>query len=228
MKRFLAMQTVALLVLAMDSMAAKVDYEHPNITIVAVEESLDSVLTAVGKEMKITVSVPMGINPVVNCDIQDESVKKAFKQLLGDLSYSLEWSEGGERLAGLTVLADGDASSVTAARGNNSHSSSVRQPAPAPVTRQPAAQTDTLADDRSQHTSDADRDAYMVEHEARMTEERAQREAEMAEEREAHEAEMAVRRQEEEIVHEERMREEVARKEAESAALFELEAARRP
>lgn len=59
-----------LLMVCSDSMAARVEYQHPELSIFAEEESLDSVLTAVGKAMQITVTVPLGINPVVNCEIK--------------------------------------------------------------------------------------------------------------------------------------------------------------
>ena len=88
---------------------ASVDYEHPNVSIVAVDESLESVLRAVGKEMKISVTLPLGLNPTINCDIVNKPVKKALKTLLSDLSYSMQWTEGGERLVGVVIMSDNSA-----------------------------------------------------------------------------------------------------------------------
>lgn len=116
-RTILALQVAVLLSLSMDSMAAKVEYQHPDITIVAVEESLESVLTAVGKEMQISFTLPVGLDPVVNCDIHNQPLKRAFKNLLGNLSYALEFQEGGERLVGLTILS-GEGELATASKGN--------------------------------------------------------------------------------------------------------------
>lgn len=220
MKRYTVLLPVMLMTLALDSMAARVEYAHPEVTIVAVEEPLESVLTEVGKEMQITVTVPKGVNPVVNCDIQQQSVQRAFKQLLGDLSYSLTWEEGGEHLAGLVILSEGDESSLAVVEIGQSSAASVSRSAPS---------SDSSGGSLSAYTSTVDDyDPSVADHEAQMEVEREEREARMAEEREAHEAEMAVRRQEQEIVHEARMREDIARKKEEEAVLFAEEAARRP
>ncbi len=93
MKTGLALQIASLLFVSTISMAATVDYQHPDLTIVAKEEPLDSVLKSLGKEMRIYITAPTGINTLVSCDIQHRPVKQAFKTLLGDMSYSLEWEE---------------------------------------------------------------------------------------------------------------------------------------
>ena len=136
------------------------------------------------------------------------------------MSYSLTWEEGGERLAGLDILSEGDESSVASISDGQSRSASVNRSAPLP---------DSGGSSQAAYTSTIDDyDPSVADHEAGMEVEREEREAEMAEEREAREAEMAVRRQEEEIVHEARMREDIARKKEEEAVLFAQEAARRP
>ncbi|CAA0111027.1 Uncharacterised protein [Halioglobus japonicus] len=91
MKVTMALQLIALLLFSAGTMSAEVDYRHPNLTIVANGETLDSVLKAVGKKMRIFVATPTGFNPVVNCDIREQPVKLAFEKLLGDMSYSLQW-----------------------------------------------------------------------------------------------------------------------------------------
>jgi hypothetical protein len=104
MRILVALQIVALLCFSIASTAAEVEYRHPNLTIVAKDEPLDAVLKSVSKEMRIFVTTPTGLNPLVNCDIQDQPIKLAFKKLLGDMSYSLEWKDNGETLVGLTIL----------------------------------------------------------------------------------------------------------------------------
>jgi hypothetical protein len=108
MKTILALPIAALLFVSATCMAATVTYQHPDLTIVAKEEPLDAVLKSLGKEMRIYVTIPAGLNPVVNCDIQQQPVKQAFKTLLGDVSYSLAWEEKTGRLVGLTILAGGE------------------------------------------------------------------------------------------------------------------------
>ena len=208
MKLKLAVQ-VAMLLFPVCSLAAKVEYQHPDVTIVAVSESLDSVLTTLGKEMQLNVTSPIGVNPVINCDIQNQPIKQAFKNLLGELSYSLVWADDGERLTGLVILAGdgepGEASvserqssgatnsqfvSAPSAGGSSSHSAAVHNPG-------------------------------MAEHEAQINIRRQEQEARMTEEREAQELEMAQIQQEKEIVHKARMAEERARIEARTEANFE-------
>ena len=103
MKTILALQIATLLSVSINGIAATVDYEHPDLTIVAEGEPLDSVLKSLGKEMRIYIVVPAGFNPIVSCDIQQRPIKQAFKTLLGDMSYSLEWEENTGQLAGLTI-----------------------------------------------------------------------------------------------------------------------------
>ena len=108
MKTILSLSIATLLSVSITSMAATVEYQHPDLTIVAKDEPLDSVLKSLGKEMRIYITVPTGLNPIVSCDIQQQPIKQAFKNLLGDMSYSLEWEEKTGQLAGLTILAGGE------------------------------------------------------------------------------------------------------------------------
>jgi len=195
MKGKLAILTT-LLLFPMVSLAAKVEYEHPAVTIVAVDESLDSVLRALSTEMKIEVSAPDGINPVINCDIQNQPIKRAFKNLLGELSYSLTWADDGERLTGVTILPGDGVSGVAVAtkqystdRGNTASNGSdggMRDASPSG----PASASNQAYDD-----------PQAAEHVLRVDEER-----------EAHEAQRALRRAEEETAHRARVEEERARR----------------
>ena len=90
--------TAVALCFSASSIAATVGYQHPEVSIVAVDESLDSVLRSLGKEMDLSVTTPIGINPVINCNIQNQPIKRAFKNLLGGLSYSLVWGGDGQHL----------------------------------------------------------------------------------------------------------------------------------
>jgi hypothetical protein len=129
MKTILALQAATLLFVSATGMAATVTYQHPDLTIVAKEEPLDSVLKSLGKEMRIYVTTPTGLNPVVNCDIQQQPVKQAFKTLLGDASYSLEWDEKTGRLVGVTILAGSDRAAGSTVSDRPSPSQSVEQAA---------------------------------------------------------------------------------------------------
>jgi len=66
MNAFFRTPLIALMLSSVGSMAANVEYQHPDVAIVAVNETLDSVLKTLGKEMQITVTTPDGINPVIN------------------------------------------------------------------------------------------------------------------------------------------------------------------
>jgi hypothetical protein len=116
MKTILALHIGTLLFLSTTCIAATVEYQHPDLTIVAKEEPLDSVLKSLGKEMRIYVTIPTGLNPVVNCDIQRQPIRQAFKTLLGEVSYSLEWAENTGQLAGVTILAGGEGAAMEAER----------------------------------------------------------------------------------------------------------------
>jgi hypothetical protein len=210
MKIFLAFQIAVLLIVAAGSQAATVEYTQPNLTIVAKSEPLDTVLKSIGKEMRIYITIPTGLNPVVNCDIQNQPIKQAFKTLLGDMSYSLEWEKGGERLVGLTILAGGNASTAAASSDKSSAGAAAVQSAPVDVAgsgeqaaQAPVAHGGHASQAATHDDGSAARDAAMAEHEARMETERAEREAQMAEERAAQE---------------EKMKEEVARHDAQHEA----------
>ncbi|MEZ5573285.1 MAG: hypothetical protein R3E64_14870 [Halioglobus sp.] len=211
----------ALLLFSTGGMAATVEYDHPDLTIVAKEESLDSVLTALGKEMALTVQKPVGVNPMINCNIQNQPIERALKNLLGALSYSLVWADDGERLTGLVILAgDGESAEVVVTKPQTSSMSADQV---ASVAETSSASQSAIAPAR-----DSDDNPQRAEQEARMETDRAEHEARMAEEREAREAEMEQRRQEEEIAHEARMKEEVARHEAEFEAYMQSQGISHP
>ncbi len=211
MKTILALQIATLLSVSITSIAATVDYEHPNLTIIAEDEPLDSVLKSLGKEMRIYIVVPAGLNPVVSCDIQQRPIKQAFKTLLGDMSYSLEWEENTGQLAGLTILAGGGDSAVATVSNNPSQSQSVSQATPAAVASNGAQSAAPTAVDHGGP------DTAMADHEALLETNKAEHEARMATERAAHEARMV----EERAAQEERMKEDEARHEAEMADYLE-------
>jgi hypothetical protein len=207
------------------SMSAEVKYQHPELSIVAADEPLDSVLKSLGREMRIFVTVPTGFNPVVSCNVQNQSIKQALKSLLGDMSYSLEWESGGERLAGLTIFGSGAQTTAGASPARNT-----QYPAGTP------AETQSMNDAAGQEPEVSHGESAIppevldnaMEQAAGMDTMRAEHEARMAEEREAHEAEMALRRQEEEVAQEARMQEETARHEAEMRAYIESQGLKFP
>ncbi len=213
MKTNMTLSIATLLFVSTTSVAATVEYQDPDLTIVAREETLNTVLKSLGKEMRIYITVPTGLNPVVNCDIQQQPIKQAFKTLLGDMSYSLEWEEKTGQLVGLTILAGGDGSAVATTPDKPSHTQSVEQTAPVPViTGNPGAGTPAAPGDHAPPM--AEDDTAMAEHEARMETERAEHEARMETERVEHEVRMAEERAAQEV----RMQEEVARHDAELEA----------
>lgn len=219
MRVILALHIATLLCVSTTSLAATVEYQHPDLTIVARQEPLASVLKSLGREMRIYITIPTGLNPVVNCDIQQQPVKQAFKSLLGDVSYSLEWEEGGERLVGVTILG-GEGGAVATVSNSPIRQSGGEQGAPAVIeslagqgTAKPVAQRTQDTPMAPDDTAMADHDAAMAEHEARMEVERAEHEARMAEEREAQEV---------------RMKEEVERHDAEMAAYLESQGLKLP
>ena len=192
MKNLTSLGLAILLLTIPCSFAAKVDYEPPHISIVAVNESLESVLRTVGKEMQISVTLPLGLNPTVNCDVENKTVQEAFKVLLGDLSYSMQWEEGGDRLAGLVIMANG--SSLP----DNSRTTffSAR---PADSVYDSRVEENTIGDARSgsdPYSESAslgpsglpDRDAQMAERQERHREERERQEAQFQQERSEREA----------------------------------------
>jgi hypothetical protein len=168
MRTLWAIQLTALLSIAMGASAAEVHYQHPNLTIVAKDETLDSVLKSVSKAMQIVVKTPTGLNPVISCEIRNLPIKLAFKKLLGEMSYSMAWQDDGERLLGLTVLAGTTDSVASAATGESANS---------PV--------DDPAVDAGQQAREAEmelqRQEEVMAHEARMEEQAMQNEADMAE-----------------------------------------------
>ncbi len=226
MRTLLTLQAAVLLCLALGSTAAEVEYQQPNLTIVAKDEPLDAVLKSVSKEMRIFVTTPTGLNPMINCDIQNEPIKLAFKKLLGDMSYSLEWKDNGETLVGLTILTGtGDAVANTSTDGKTS----------APIADQPVSPivqrgnqsadvpTEQGNDAVQQPEYDAGMGAEQEGSEARVEAGREEREARMAQERKVQDAEMMIRREEQMKAHKARMEEDLVRNEAELAEYFEAQ-----
>jgi len=214
MRTVVALHLAALLSVSMGSQAATVEYQDPNLTIVAKEEPLQAVLKSIGKEMGISVTTPTDLNPMVSCAIEKQPVKQALKKLLGELSYSLKWDEKSGELVGLTILGSGTGSAVAAAPERQSPPASANVGSSPPVSSSGNQALGTPVD-RSDHA------APMPEHEPPMDAVGEEREAQMAEEREAHEAEMTQRRQEEEVAQEARMKEEVQRNDDQMRAYIE-------
>jgi hypothetical protein len=207
--------------------SAEVKYQHPDLTIVAEDEPLDTVLKSLGREMRIFVTVPTGFNPTVECNVQNQPIKQALKTLLGDMSYSLEWESGGERLAGLTIFGSDARSTAGTSPTHNTQNPARTQTGPrADGTASQGDGLPATAGNASPVSTEPDPDA--MERDAQMEAERAEHEARMAEEREAHEAEMALRHQEEAVAQEARMKEETARHEAEMRAYIEAQGLRFP
>jgi hypothetical protein len=203
--------SAAMLFFSAGSIAATVEYQHPDVSIVAVDESLDSVLKSLAQEMNLSVSTPIGINPVINCNIQNQPIKQAFKNLLGELSYSLVWADDGERLTGLVILAgDGEEASVSERPPTDTRNTQVAYVPDASDSSQSANPEPARYDDPE-----------MADRGAEMALERQEQEARMAEERAEQEAEMEKRQQEEEIAHKAEMAEERARRESEMSNLAE-------
>jgi hypothetical protein len=111
--------------------AAEVDYQPPNLSIVATNEPLWSVLRSVNAAMDITVSMPPDLNSPVTCDIENMPVERAFKELLTGVNYALRWEQGGGRLTGIVLLEEGHDSSLrvsgNAASGGSLHAEPDRQ-----------------------------------------------------------------------------------------------------
>jgi len=91
--------------------AVEVTYQPPRLSISADNESLDSVLRALGKQMHIQVNAPAGLNQAVTVRIVNQPVKRAFRNLLRGKNYVLQWEDGGKRLAALTLITKGTVSS---------------------------------------------------------------------------------------------------------------------
>ncbi len=213
----LTLQAAVLVCLSMGSTAAEVEYRHPNLTIMAKDEALDSVLKAVSKEMRIFVTTPTGLNPLVDCDIQNQPIKVAFKKLLGTMSYSLEWKDNGETLVGLTILATTGDIAANTSPGSTSNAPSVEQanvlPMANPTNSPPDAPVGQRNEAAQQPLTATDQEGMEAQMEAR----REERESFMAEKRAELDADMVSRREEQLRTRDARMSEDVARSEAEMA-----------
>ncbi len=224
MRTILTLQAMAMLFASTISLAATVEYQDPNLTIVAKQEPLDSVLKSLGKAMRIYITVPTGLNPLVSCDVQQQPIKQAFKTLLGDMSYSLELEEGTGQLVGVTILAGGDGSAVSDVSATPSYIQSVEKIAPVPFVDTGNHGAGTPAAPRDHAPPMVEDDTAMAEHEARMETERAAHEERMEAQRVEHEARMVEERAAQEV----RMQEEVARHDAELEAELAAEGLRLP
>jgi len=91
--------------------AATVHYQPPVLTISANDEPLISVLRAIAKEMHIAISYASEIDRNVSCQIDRLPVQRAFKNLLDDSNFALQWE--GERVVGLAILSKGKAQTRT-------------------------------------------------------------------------------------------------------------------
>jgi len=91
--------------------AATVDYQPPKLSISASNEPLISVLRAIAREMDISISYASNIDKTVTCRIAKLPVQRAFKNLLGNSNFALQWED--KRVVGLTILQKGAASSPT-------------------------------------------------------------------------------------------------------------------
>jgi len=208
MKAILAFSVATLLSVSITSLAATVENHDSNLTIVAKDEPLDEILKALGKELRISITVPTGLNAMISCDIQHQPIRQAFKTLLGEMSYSLEWESKTGQLVGLTILAGAEESVVSNA---SSHNRNVSLAVPVPVA---AIGEQTSVPTRVDH---GDQDAAMEDHDAGMEATRAEHEARMEADQAEHEARMAKER----AAQEERMTVEVARHEAEMRVYIE-------
>jgi hypothetical protein len=222
MSRISALRIAVLLCLTTPGLAATVQYQHPDLTIAAKDEPLESVLSSIAREMQIRVRTPPGLNPLISADIQSQPITQAFKDLLRGLSYTLEWEEKGQRLARLTILTGGDGAAVASVSSGTLRTASESRTSPAPVSKgsrqgadrpvkQSSSAAPSAAPDRAMVEQEGRMAADRAEHESRMMADRAEHEARMVTERAAMEARMA----EERVVEEARMREEAARVEAE-------------
>jgi signal transduction histidine kinase len=182
--------------------AAEVDYQPPNLSIVATNEPLGSVLRSISAAMDITVSMPPDLDSPVTCDIENMPVERAFKKLLAGVSYALRWEQGGGRMTGIVLLEEGyDASlrvSGSSASGGSLQAESGRQyseqrgivsygeDAPQNQAAGVAEEQDRMA-------------AEMAEHEVKMALEMEQHEIRMAQEMERERERMAREIEEERI-----------------------------
>jgi len=216
-RTLLTLQVAVLACLPMGSTAAEVEYRHPNLTIVAKDEALDSVLKAVSKEMRIFVTTPAGLNPLVSSDIKNQPIKVAFKKLLGGMSYSMEWKDNGETLVGLTILAATDDIAANTSLGTTSNAPSVDQATAVPIANRTNPRANSSVGQRNDAAqmplTGTDQEGMEAQMEAR----REERESFMAQKRVQMDADMVSRREELLRIRDARMSEDVARSEAEMA-----------
>ena len=153
MKITVAFQMASLLLISTSSVAATVKYQDTNLTIVARQEPLDAVLKSLGREMRIYVTIPRGLNPMVNCEIQQQPIQQALKTLLGDMSYSLNWEDKTGRLVGVTILPGSDRAANEVQLEGEREEGEVR------MVQEIEAQEEALQQDAERH--DAETAAYL-------------------------------------------------------------------
>lgn len=193
MRTILAFQIATLLFLSTTCIGATVEYQHPDLTIVAREEPLVSVLESLGKKMRIYVTIPTGVNPVINCDIQQQPINQAFKTLLGDVSYSLEWADSTGRLAGVTILAGGGEAGMAIVSDSPSQNQPMGQPASVSVASSGGLDAGLRVEQSGggMPANEAPMEAERDEGEGRMVEEQEAQEERLKEEVERHDSETA-------------------------------------
>ena len=199
-----------LLSLAIGSTAAEVEYQHPDLTIVAVDEPLSEVLKKLSQVMEVSVIIPLGFDPIVNCDVREKPLRRALNTLLSDISYSLEWQDNGERLAGLAIFTEGGDSPAGQVARSHPKTSTATQAVPVPAV--PGV-----------NQAGTGITAQQIEQTARVEVGREEVEVRMAEAREIDKAEMAIMREEEEMEFEAQAKENEEREEAEMQALLKSE-----
>lgn len=197
--------------------AAEVSYTHPNVAIFAEEETLGTVLKAVGEAMDITVRIPGGIDPVINCDIQAQPISKAMKNLLSGLSYTLVWDDGGQHLRGLTILSHEGGPGVD--QNANTASPTAMQTTDSNPSLPERDSSTHSAQDSAGESHEAP--SFVHEQQAEMEQERLAMEERAAEERAAHEEEMKTMRREREVEQQGRDVKERARHKAQYNAYLE-------
>jgi len=171
--------------------AAEVDYQPPNLSIVATNEPLWSVLRSISDAMDITVTMPPDLNLPVTCDIENVPVERAFKNLLPGVSYALRWEQGGGRLTGIVLLEEGYDASLRVS-GNSASGGSLH----AEPSRQYSGRRGTTP-----HDGDAAQDQFagVAKEQSRMTDEMAEHEIQMAREMERENERIAQEIEEERI-----------------------------
>jgi hypothetical protein len=81
-------------------------------------------------------------------------VKQAFRTLLGDMSYSLEWEEKTGQLVGVTILAGGDGAAVANVSAIPSHTQRVEHEAR--MVEERAVQEERMKEQMARHDAEVE------------------------------------------------------------------------